>query len=248
MVSVSPEQDRNAREELFTSHLPLARESADRLLIRLPGHFAASYGEDLRQTAFCALWVAAGVYDRATSVPFWGYARTRVNGAMLDELRRLDTMPRRARALQRKVKAKRDEIEQRLGRTVDDAVAMNELGISPEMQRKFAALQPVTFVCLDQKAEGEEGEGSELAEVIADERCEHPSLSLDRDENSVDLEACLEKLSPVERSIVRMYYLNGIPLKAISSCLGLTESRICQVMDSTLQRLHGMMRVVQKAS
>ncbi|MBI5134216.1 MAG: sigma-70 family RNA polymerase sigma factor [Candidatus Taylorbacteria bacterium] len=232
----------NQRRELFEENLGQLEVFVNSRIGLLPSSVIALHGDDLRQVARFALWKAALAYDPQSNVPLFAYAHLRIRGAILDELRKIDTMPRRMRAMKRRIEARRIELEQQKLCTVDDDEVLADLQIDERTRAKLKSNESVSFISLDSCIDGDEGQGSQICEFVADEKCGHPSSEIDRDEDSSSLDDCLERLSPVERSAVKMYHINGIPLKDISKCLGLTESRLCQIMDTSLEKLRKLMQ------
>src|SRR5690349_13647903 len=116
------------------------------------------------------LIAAVRKFDPEQGSTFASYAAMRIRGAILDELRRMDWCPRRARARSRKLKLAINEVEQKLGRAATDAEVCAALGLSDkEYQKWVEEAKPVTFVAIDQHAESDEGEGASLHELLADD-------------------------------------------------------------------------------
>ncbi len=161
----------------------------------------------------------------------------RIRGAVLDELRRLDWCPRRARAKARKIKEVINEIEQATGSAASEDEIQQRLGLSTkEYNRWMEEARPVTFVAIDGSAD-DDHEGTSLHEVIADE---NNVLARDRMEHEELLQLVaqrIQQLPDIPRKILAMYYFENMRLAEIAEVFGLTESRICQIHSQTVLAL-----------
>src|SRR6185369_286385 len=142
-------------KHLIERYLPLVRNVVDRIKLNVPAHVDA---DDLYSVGITGLIAAVRKFDPEQGSTFASYAAMRIRGAILDELRRMDWCPRRARARSRKLKLAINEVEQRLGRAATDAEVCASLGLSEkEYQKWVEEAKPVTFIAIDQNTEGEEG-------------------------------------------------------------------------------------------
>ena len=149
-------------KDLIVRFLPLVRNVVDRIKLTLPPHIDA---DDLYSVGVTGLIAAVRKYNPEQGNTFAGYAATRIRGAVLDELRRLDWCPRRTRARARKLKESINDLEQKLGRTATEDEICEEMGVSQAEYRKWLdESRPVTFLALDSHAAGEESEGASLHE------------------------------------------------------------------------------------
>ena len=153
-------------KELIERYLPLVRNVVDRIKLNLPPHVDV---DDLYSVGVTGLIAAVRKYDPEQGHTFAGYATTRIRGAILDELRRLDWCPRRARAKAKKLKESINELEQKLGRAASEEEVRKHLGLTPKEYAKWMEeAKPVCFVAIDQTADIEDSEGASLHELIAD--------------------------------------------------------------------------------
>src|SRR6185295_4258531 len=137
--------------ELIERYLPLVRNVVDRIKLNVPAHVDA---DDLYSVGITGLIAAVRKFDPEQGSTFASYAAMRIRGAILDELRRMDWCPRRARARSRKLKTAINEVEQKLGRAATDKEVCASLGLSDkEYQKWVEESKPVTFVAIDQHAE-----------------------------------------------------------------------------------------------
>src|SRR5687768_12942468 len=154
-------------QELIVRYLPLVRNVVDRIKLNVPAHVDA---DDLYSVGITGLLAAVRKFDPVQGHTFASYAAMRIRGAILDELRRMDWCPRRARARSRKLKNAINDVEQKVGRAATDAEVCASLGLNPKEYEKWVEeAKPVTFIAIDQSADGQEGEGASLHELLADE-------------------------------------------------------------------------------
>src|SRR5258706_15800491 len=140
--------------ELIERYLPLVRNVVDRIKLNVPAHVDA---DDLHSVGITGLLAAVRKYDPAQGSTFASYASTRIRGAILDELRRMDWCPRRARARSRKLKNAIIDVEQKVGRAATDDEVCAALGLDKKEYAKWVEeAKPVTFLAIDQHAEGDE--------------------------------------------------------------------------------------------
>src|SRR6185369_946082 len=152
---------------LIEQYLPLVRTVVDRIKLRVPAHIDA---DDLYSVGITGLLAAVRKFDPQQGCTFASYAAMRIRGAILDELRRMDWCPRRARARSRKLKETIVDVEQKLGRAATDEEVCKALGLSQKDYLKWVEdARPVTFLCIDHRNETEEGEGASLHELLKDE-------------------------------------------------------------------------------
>src|SRR3954464_11234631 len=153
--------------ELLERYLPIVRNVVDRIKLNLPAHVDA---DDLYSVGITGLIAAVKKYSPERGNTFASYAAMRIRGAILDELRRMDWCPRRARARSRKLKTAINEVEQKHGRAATDAEVCATLGLDKKEYEKWVEeAKPVTFIAIDQHAESDEGEVASLHELLADE-------------------------------------------------------------------------------
>jgi RNA polymerase sigma factor for flagellar operon FliA len=225
--------------ELIERYLPLVRNVVDRIKLNLPAHVDV---DDLYSVGVTGLIAAVRKYDPTQDNTFAAYATMRIRGAVLDELRRLDWIPRRARAKARKIKEAINEIEQATGCAATENEVQQRLGLSTkEYNRWMEEARPVSFVAIDGPAD-DEHEGASLHEVIADE---NNVLARDRMEHEELLQLVAQKiqqLPDIPRKILAMYYFENMRLAEIAAVFGLTESRICQIHSQTVLALRATLQ------
>ncbi|MEN9841860.1 MAG: hypothetical protein RL376_1660 [Verrucomicrobiota bacterium] len=212
---------------LIERYLPLVRNVVDRLKLTLPAHVDA---DDLYSVGVTGLIAAVNRYNPDQQHTFAAYATTRVRGAVLDELRRLDWFPRRARAKARKIKTAIAELEQKLGRAPTDDEIRANLGLTAkDYEHWMVEVRPISFVAIDDTSEMEEGGGGSRHEMIADEQAVPVQNLLEHEELSQLVAQKIQELPDIQRRILAMYYHENMRLAEIAAVFKLTESRICQI-------------------
>lgn len=234
--------DSPAENALVENYLPLVRSALARLAMTLPEHVDQ---DDLNSAGLIGLLQALRNYDPACGTAFETYARMRVRGAMLDELRRMDWVPRTIHEKARKIQDTIAQVEQRLGRIPSDAEVAKALNISPaEYAQLLLQIRPATFICLDATCNVEGGEAGSLCDIVADPTSDGPLEQVSRNELKSIILRRLKELPDTQRKVLALYYGRDLHLREIAQLLGLTESRICQIhsqailsIRSYLQRL-----------
>jgi RNA polymerase sigma factor for flagellar operon FliA len=219
--------DGTDEKELIERYLPLVRNVVDRIKLTLPPHVEA---DDLYSVGVTGLIAAVRKYDPKQGNTFAGYATMRIRGAILDELRRMDWCPRRARAKARKLKEAIADLEQKLGRPASDEETRASLGLSPkEFAKWLEEAKPVCFIAIDQAVDREDSDGGSLHEVIADDSDVPARERMEKEELMQLVAQRIQELPDIQRKILAMYYFENMRLAEIAAVFGLTESRICQI-------------------
>ena len=214
-------------KDLIERYLPLVRNVVDRIKLNVPAHVDA---DDLYSVGITGLIAAVRKFDPQQGSTFASYASLRIRGAILDELRRMDWCPRRARARSRKLKSAINDVEQKVGRAATDDEICAQLGLSKKDYVKWVEeAKPVTFIAIDQHADNEEGEGASLHELLADDDDVTGRDNLEKAEMLQLLSQRIAELPDIPKKILAMYYFENMRLAEIATVFGLTESRICQI-------------------
>jgi RNA polymerase sigma factor FliA len=212
---------------LVQKYLPLVSAVVNRLAMTLPEHVDH---DDLYSVGLIGLLQALRNYNPACGTSFETYARVRVRGAMLDELRRMDWVPRTIHEKARRIKRVLGELEQKLGKTPTEAQMAKAMDISvTEYEELLDEVRPAAFVCLDAVNASEEGDSGPLYEVIADTTNEGPVEKVSNNELKQVIFERLKELPEMQRKVLALYYLEDMHLREIAEVFKLTESRICQI-------------------
>lgn len=230
-------------KDLIERYLPLVRNVVDRIKLNVPAHVDA---DDLYSVGITGLLAAVRKFDPEQGNTFAGYAAMRIRGAILDELRRMDWCPRRARARSRKLKTAINDVEQKFGRAATDAEVSTALGLDAKEYAKWVEeAKPVTFIAIDQCNEREEGQGASLHELLADDSDVTGRDNLEKAELLQLLTQRIAELPDIPKKILAMYYFENLRLAEIASVFGLTESRICQIHAQTIIGLRAYLQRVR---
>jgi len=231
--------DSYAENALVERYLPLVRAVLGRLAMTLPEQVDH---DDLYSAGLVGLLQALRNYDPSCGTSFETYARVRIRGAMLDELRRMDWVPRTVHEKARRIQDVMSELEQQLGRLPTDAEMARALHMSQgDYQRLLDEVRPTAFVCLDSVSSAEEEAGS-LYEVIGDGTEDSPLEQTSRRELQQLILERLRQLPDVQRKVLALYYGEDLHLREIAEVFGVTESRICQIHAQAILALRAYLR------
>ncbi len=219
-------QGSTVEEELVHKYLPLVKTVVGRVAISLPPHVETN---DLYSAGLMGLLNAVRHYNPQIGTAFEPYARLRIRGAVLDDLRRMDWVPRSVHAKARKIQTAMAELEQRHQRLPTDEEMADALQIPvAEYDRWMADVRPITFVCLDAISGAADDELSEH-ETLADESLRDTADTVSRHELARLVAERIQQLPEVHRKVLALYYYEDYRLREIAAVCGLCESRICQI-------------------
>jgi RNA polymerase sigma factor FliA len=224
--------DTDTENALVEKYLPMVSSAVARLAMILPDHVDQ---DDLYSVGLVGLLQALRNFDPTCGTSFETYARMRVRGSMLDELRRMDWVPRAVHEKARKIQNAMSQLEQELGQTPTEAQVAKALNLSiSEYMRLLNEIRPAAFVCLDALNLSEDGDGGSLYEVIADTVEESPVQQASQQELKRLIFERLKELPEIQRKVLALYYAEDLHLREIAEVFGLTESRICQIHSQTI--------------
>ena len=222
------------REKIILEYASLVKVVAGRLSMYLG--YNVEY-EDLVSYGIFGLIDAIDKFDFLKDVKFETYASLRIRGAILDQIRKMDWIPRTIRQKQKKIDNVIKDIEARCGRTATDEEIAEGLGITDEEYLEWQSQMKITnVVSLNEFLE----QGSEVANEAGHTKSTHfdsPETVLERDELKTMLAEALELLTEKERKVILLYYYEELTLKEISSILEVSESRISQLHTRALQKM-----------
>jgi RNA polymerase sigma factor FliA len=225
---------------LVERHLPLVKHTVDRMRIFLP---AVLDQDDLYSVGAAGLMAAARKFDAAQEASFPAFASLHIRGAVYDELRRMDWMPRSARDRAKQVQEKISALEQRLGRPSTEREASAELGVSvTEYASLLEEIRPATMLPLDGEAFSDDPDQLALHEVIRDDAQTPADDALERKELLALLVEQLQKLPEVPRKVLALYYFENMRLAEIGAAFGLSEGRISQIHTQAVLSLRGWLK------
>ncbi len=230
------------RNYLIEHYLHLVKSTAERMHMRLPGEVDV---EDLMSAGLFGLMDAIDAFDLERGVKFETYCTQRIRGAIFDELRAMDWVPRLVRSRTAKVERARKALEMELGRRPTDREVCERLEVSKAEYKKLSKdSKPVNVVSLNRKwFETDSSKDIREIDVIHDNRQEDPLAELQKR----DLKLLITKgLLRAERLIVILYYYEEMTMKEIGMTLDLSESRVSQMHSSILARLQAQMQYRSK--
>ncbi len=226
------------RNRLIERYLDVVKFTAERLHKRLPSEVDV---EDLMSAGLFGLMDAIDAFDPERGVKFETYCAQRIRGAIFDELRAMDWVPRLVRSRTAKMERVRKMIEMEEGHRPTDAEVARRLNVDPEEFAKISRdSRPVSVVSMHRKWNDSDagGEGREV-DVLEDARQDRPIDRLHRG----DVQQLLTKgLSRSERLILILYYYEEMTMKEIGLTLDLSESRVSQMHSSIIMRLKAQMK------
>lgn len=233
--------DGQARDRLIMTYAPLVKYVAGRMRSALPSHVDEA---DLISYGLVGLIGAVERFDPARRVKFETYAVTRVKGAIIDELRALDWVPRSVRARARAIEKASAQLESRLHRAPTDEELAEALGMEMgEFQHALTQISNASLVALDEMwTVSAGGEPVSLLETLGDSRASDPADLMDVSDLRDTLADAIARLPERERIVVALYYYDNLSLKEIGQVLGVTESRISQLHTKAVLRLKGRLQ------
>ncbi len=234
--------DARARERLVVAYSPLVKYVAGRMSSGLPAHVEEA---DLISYGLDGLISAIERFDLEREIKFETYAITRIRGAIIDELRNLDWVPRSVRARAREFERANTKLEARLQRAPTDEEMAGELKLSvDEFQDALLQISNSTIVALDElwSVSDSSGDQVSLLDTIADDSAPDPHAVVEgtllRDRVADAIAALPER----EKLVIALYYYENLTLREIGEVLGVTESRVSQLHTKAVLRLRSKLQ------
>ena len=216
-----------ARERLILQYAPLVKYVAGRVSVGLPPSIEHA---DLTSYGMFGLIDAIEKFDLDKNVKFETYAIARIKGAIIDELRSIDWIPRSVRSKARDVEQALAALEHRLQRTPTEEELAVELDVELDVLRTMLAQVSLTsLAALDETMPGEEGERQALIDTLQDHKAPNPESRLEDIELKEMLSDAITRMPEREKTVIVLYYFEGMTLSQIGEILGVTESRVCQI-------------------
>jgi RNA polymerase sigma factor for flagellar operon FliA len=239
--------EQHLRDELIVQYSALVKFVAGRVSVGLPHTIEQA---DLVSYGMFGLIDAIEKFDPERAIKFETYAITRIKGAIIDELRSVDWVPRSVRSKARSVEQAYAHLEGTLLRTPTDAEVATELGISePDLQQMFTQISFVGIVALDEVVSGgDRGEGSTTLAQSLPDRGAGPVAAYEVEEMKQILAGAINRLGDREKIVLSLYYYESLTLAEIGQVLGVTESRVCQIHTKAVLQLRGRMMLAERES
>ena len=227
------------RDRLILHYAPLVKYVAGRVGVGLPPNIEQA---DLVSYGIFGLIDAIEKFDVNRAIKFETYAISRIKGAIIDELRSIDWIPRSIRSKAREVERAYAALEAKLHRTPTEPEVAAELGIKlDDLHAIFGQVSFVNVVALDEllNVNGEKGDKVSLVDTLEDTKAEDPVQAFESEETKHLLAKAINNLPEREKIVVTLYYYEGLTLAEIGQVLGVTESRICQMHTKAVLQLRG---------
>ncbi len=233
--------DRATRERLILHYAPLVKYVAGRVGVGLP---ASVDPADLVSNGMFGLIDAIEKYQPDRAIKFETYAVSRIRGAIIDELRSYDWVPRSVRQKARDVEGAYHTLQLDLGRTPTDEEVAERLGITVKALRQiFRQVSYVHVAALDELLTigGDKSDRVSLGDTIADDHADDPVALLEVEERKDILGHAVSDLPEREKIVISLYYYEGMTLAEIGQVLGVTESRACQLHTKAVMQLRAQL-------
>jgi len=229
-------KDKAIRDRLILTYAPLVKYVAGRLGSGLPAHVDEG---DLVSYGLLGLIGAIERYDPSRDIKFETYAISRIKGAIIDELRALDWVPRSVRSRAREIERAIRELESKLGTAPTDEQIAAKIGISvDELEESLTDISRSSIAALDELwSVSGDGDQVSLLDTIEDTTGPRPQDALDAAEMREALADAIARLPEREKLVVTLYYYEELTLREIGEVLGVTESRVSQLHTKAILRL-----------
>ena len=228
----------SSQDEQITKYAPLVKRIAYHMMARLP---ASVEVDDLIQVGLIGLMDAVGRFDGTQGAQFESYATQRIRGAMLDELREADWLPRHVRQKSRQIESAIHKLEQRNGKAPSEQEISAELGMPIDQYQSMLGDVKCSQL-LYYEDFSDEDSASFLERYLVDGSTD-PLAVLEDEGFRESLIAAIHHLPERERSMMGMYYEQDMNLKEIGAVLGVSESRVCQLHSQAVARLRAQLKI-----
>jgi RNA polymerase sigma factor for flagellar operon FliA len=227
------------RQELIVKYTPLIKYIANRIAIRLPSHIDI---EDIVHTGVLGLMDAIEKFDPTRGVKFETYAEFRIKGAILDELRAMDWVPRSVRKIATWLETAGAALEKKLGRPAHDEELAEAMDIEVDkLHELLSRAGGISLLSLEMVINKNDGKRP-LMDFLAAKDDNNPVESMKLEEMRDIVADCIELLPEKEKLVISLYYYDELTMKEIGSVLKLTESRVSQIHTKAVMRLRGKLR------
>src|SRR5256714_2760001 len=234
--------EQKVRERVVVASSPLVKYVAGRTAAGLPPHVEEA---DLISYGLVGLISAIERFDLSRDIKFETYAIMRIKGAIIDELRSMDWVPRSVRARARELERANAKLENSLQRTPSDAEMAGELGITvDELNESLIAISHSSMVALDElwSVSDSSGDQVSLMDTIEDPGAPDPARSLGVGDLKDRIAESIARLPEREKLVIALYYYEQLTLREIGEVLGVTESRVSQMHTKAVLRLRSRMQ------
>ena len=231
------------REEVIIRYSPMIKYVANRIAMRLPPHIEV---DDLISVGVLGLMDAISKYDSSRGAKFKTYAEFRVRGAILDELRAMDWVPRSIRQKASSVDKVVQSLQVKLSRSPEDEEVAKEMGISLEQfHNTLNETKSIPVFSLDDLGIAKDsGEQQSLLDCLAGKADADPQTQIRLIELKEIIAKAIDTLPEKERLMVSLYYYEELTMKEIGAVLEITESRVSQIHSKAVYRLRTKLKAI----
>ena len=237
-------RSQEARDKLIVQYSPLVKYVAGRVGVGLPRNVEQA---DLASFGVFGLIDAIEKFDPERGYKFETYAIARIKGAILDELRSIDWVPRSVRSKARNLERAMAKLESENHRAPTDAEVANEMGITEnQLQTTLSQISFVGVAALDEMLSGgDRGESVTLGDTVADQGA-GPMGVFEVEEMRQILADSINRMPEREKIVLTLYYYEGLTLAEIGRVLGVTESRVCQIHTKAVLQLRSKITAAER--
>ncbi len=237
--------DLEARQQLLDQYLGLVFHIAGQMLPGLAGDVER---EDLVSAGTLGLVLALESFDLSRGLAFSTYATPRIRGAILDELRSRDWVPRSVRSKRRKILNAVRELEAHFGCPPEAPAIAAAMGLDLDtFWRWQQVVEGATILSFDRAVSSEDTDDVGLEDMVGDPNFVEPTEALTREEEIAAVRDAIAELPPKQRTVLALYYYEELTLNQIAEILHLTESRISQIRSQALKRLREELKTLVEA-
>lgn len=243
----SSTKDRTIRNYFIEKYAPLVKYVAGRVMVNIPSSVDF---QDLVSFGVIGLIDAIDKFDLNRDIKFKTYAVTRIRGAIFDELRNIDWLPRSVRQKAKEIERTISQLELKLGRSAKDDEIAAAMGISvEEFHQQLLRVGTNALVSMDENwlmNDGNDNAPMSMEETLESVSVSNPNALAERTELKKIIAHAITELPDREKQVLILYYYEELTLKEIGSILAVTESRVSQLHTKAIMRLRGRLDKIQK--
>jgi RNA polymerase sigma factor FliA len=242
-VRKAPRIDPSDKERLILEYAPTIKYIAQRIAARLPPHIGL---DDLINAGVIGLIDAIAKYDPSRDNTFKTYAEFRIRGAMLDELRNLDWVPRSVRQKESALERAYEALERGLGRSAHDEEVADLLGIAlEEFYDWLNQVRGVSLLSLEAPGlRASDGETLNLLDLVSTDEAQSPAQLVQARRLKALIAEAVDDLPYQEKVVISLYYYEELTMKEIGKVLEITESRVSQIHTKSIFHLRSKLKVL----
>ena len=220
------------RERLILRYAPVVKFVAGRMAVGMPNHVDRA---DLTSYGMFGLLDALEKFDVDAGVKFETYASRRIRGAIVDELRSMDWVPRSVRRKAREIERAIAQLQTELHRPPSEEEIAERLEISVEqLADDLTQVSMTSIAALDGALTSVDGDSISIIDTVVDDTFDTPHEAIDEHVMRDLLSGAVDRLSERERTVIALYYFEGMTLRQVGEIIGVTESRVCQIHSKAI--------------